>query len=118
MANATRASIIVRCFPEQAAKIRYCAGSERRTVAAYMLSVLERNITIDEKFHGYKPAMEARRKISSLEKRTAIHLRCSSEEANRIRGAAAAINMSLSRFVVFVLERSWRTKEELVQNQK
>jgi uncharacterized protein (DUF1778 family) len=117
MANSSRASIIVRCSFEQAAKIRHFAAVGRRTVAGYMLSILERNLTIDETFHAYTQAMIAHRQIGGLGQRTAIHLRCSSEEADRIRRAAAAGKMSLSLFVVFVLERSWRAKE-LIQTQK
>lgn len=112
--NPDRASIIFRCSPEYAAKIRHLAALNRRTVAGYLLSILDRSLSLDEKYHdGYTPLMiaQGRDLRAPLGIRTAIHLRCSTEEANRIRRASARRQMSISRFIVFSLERSWRATE-------
>ena len=114
-----RASIIFRCSPEQAAKVRHLAATNRRTVAGYLLSVLDRNLTLEERYHeGYTPYMAAQSREfrAPFGPRTAIHLRCSSEEANRIRRAATRRQMSISRFIIFSLERSWRAVDHVRQS--
>jgi hypothetical protein len=115
MAASRRTSILLRCSPEAAARIRYHAAREHRTVAGYLLFILERNLDIEEKYHdGYTPFMVAQvrdEQNGEKEERTAIHLRCSVEQANRIRRAAARRQLSISKFIVFALERSWRAFE-------
>jgi uncharacterized protein (DUF1778 family) len=110
-----RTSLLLRCSPEHAAKVRHHAALEHRSVAGYLLFILERNLEIDEKYHdGYTPLMVTQARAErngEKEERTGIHLRCSVEQANRIRKAAARRQLSISKFIVFALQRSWRALE-------
>jgi uncharacterized protein (DUF1778 family) len=111
---AARTSLILRCSPENAAKVRHHAAIEHRSVAGYLLSVLERIVAIEEKYHGYRSTMVAQfkgQRSHEKEDRTAIHLRCGVEQADRIRRAAARRQLSISKFIVFSLERSWQASE-------
>jgi uncharacterized protein (DUF1778 family) len=114
MSASRRTSLLLRCSPEDAARIRNQAAQEHRSVAGYLLFVLERNLAIEEKYHdGYTPLMvvHVQDERSVREERTAIHLRCSVEQADRIRRAAARRQLSISKFIVFALRRSWRAFE-------
>jgi uncharacterized protein (DUF1778 family) len=114
MPSTSRASIILRCSPEHAVRIRHHAALDHRTVAGYLLFMLQRNLAIEERyFDVYTPLMVAHIREDRISRgpTTAMHLRCSVEEANRIRRAAARRQMSISKFIVFALERSWRAIE-------
>jgi uncharacterized protein (DUF1778 family) len=116
MQHERRTSLLLRCSPEHAARIRHNAALEHRSVAGYLLFILERNLTIEEKYHdGYTPLMvrQAKESRAVKEDRTAIHLRCTVEQANRIRRAAARRQLSISKFIVFALQRSWRAFERV-----
>jgi uncharacterized protein (DUF1778 family) len=110
MIASRRTSLLLRCSPEEAAKVRHHAALEHRSVAGYLLFVLERNLAIEEKYSdAYTPLMvQQSQEETTREDRTAIHLRCSVEQANRIRKAAARRQLSISKFIVFALQRSWR----------
>jgi uncharacterized protein (DUF1778 family) len=111
-----RTSLLLRCSPEEAAKVRHHAALEHRSVAGYLLFVLERNLAIEEKYSdAYTPLMiqQSQEEPTGREDRTAIHLRCSVEQANRIRKAAARRQLSISKFIVFALQRSWRAFERV-----
>ena len=112
-----RTSLLIRCSPQDAQTIHAEALAQHRSVSGYLLNVLERSIWIDNKsVIGLPSAIippappappEARPKG-----RTAIHLRCTVEQANGIRGAAKRRLSSISSFVVFSLRRQWRAAEQ------
>lgn len=101
-----RTSILIRCSPEEADIVHSEAAMQHRTVSGYLLYALERSLWIEEKFFGFtrrKRPVPTPRPVSS----TAVHLRCTTEEADRIRQAARRRLMSISGFILFSLHRHW-----------
>jgi hypothetical protein len=101
---------------------RHLAAVEHRNVNQYMLNLLERNLAIEEKhasefgdwFSRLARDLNANGvQIKTKTTRTAIHFRCSIQEADRIRQAAARRKMSISNFAVFALHRSWRASDRV-----
>lgn len=113
--DALRASVIVRCSQKDAARIRKEAFSEHRSMSGYLLRVLELSFRIEDKVP--EPALA--RQVQFLKiyaddnPRTAVHLRCATEQAARIRKYAARRGLSLSGFVVFSLRRLWEASDRL-----
>jgi hypothetical protein len=110
-----RASVIVRCSQIDAARIRKEASREHRSLSGYLLHVLERSFFIEDKVpepalvrQGWFLRIQADENI-----RTAIHLRCTAEQAARIRRYAARRELSLSDFVMFSLRRLWEASDRL-----
>jgi uncharacterized protein (DUF1778 family) len=114
MHSAPRTSLLIRLSQEDAARVRKEALSEHRSLSGFLLNVLERSIFIEQKLaHGVSArmlSMQARATLGPQFKRlhTAVHLRCTDEEATRIREYAAMRQLSISDFVVFSLRRLWR----------
>lgn len=110
-----RASVIVRCSQEDAARIRKEASSEHRSLSGYLLHVLELSFHIEDKVPAFALARQSRgiKIYADKSLRTAVHLRCTSEQAARIRKYAASRGLSLSDFVVFSLRRLWEASDRL-----
>jgi uncharacterized protein (DUF1778 family) len=106
-----RTSLLVRCSPEDAKAIHAEALAQHRSVSGYLLCVLERSIWIEGKSLANLPYAMKISLSPSPEGRTAIHLRCTAEEADRIRMAAKRRLSSISSFVVFSLHRHWKAAE-------
>ena len=113
--NDLRASVIVRCSQEDAVRIRKEASSEHRSLSGYLLNQLERTFDIEDKVPGRVAAFQARviKIYADKSIRTAIHLRCTSEQAASIRKYAARRELSLSDFVVFSVRRVWEARDLL-----
>jgi uncharacterized protein (DUF1778 family) len=113
-----RTSLILRCSQEHADKIRQHAAAEHRHVAGYILRLLEGNLRIEETYDDrftlamVRETLEERTRAAN---QTAIHVRCTTEQAARIRKAAARRELSISKFIVFAIERSWRAAERVRQ---
>lgn len=114
-----RAALLIRCSQQDADALRLQAQSEHRTVSGCLLNILERRLRIEEKFargisgsFGEKGALDSRLSRPRTN-RTALLLRCSTEEADRIRAAAWKRQMSISNFVVFSLQRHWEAVETI-----
>lgn len=119
MKSALRTSLLIRLSHEDAGRIRKEAASEHRSLSGYLLNVLERSFFIEQKVaHGASTpmlSMQARATLGAQFKQlhTAVHLRCTVEEAARIREYAARRQLSISDFVVFSLRRLWRAMAQL-----
>ena len=118
----TRASLIIRCSRDDAARIRAQAAADNRSVSGYLLHMMERSIWVEDRVaRGLTKSflaaqahfMEGRRTGAT---RTAIHLRCSSAQADAIRGYAARRQLSISDFVMFSLWRDWDAVARLQQS--
>ena len=113
MRAAPRTSLLIRLSHEDAARIRNEASAEHRSLSGYLLNVLERSFFVEQKVaHGASTpmlSMQARTTLGPQVKKlhTAVHLRCTVEEATRIREHAARRQLSISDFVVFSLRRLW-----------
>jgi hypothetical protein len=112
-----RTSLLIRLSPEDAARIHREALSEYRSLSGYLLRVLERSFWIEQRVGGGSSASllsHARAMIGPQHKKhhTAVHLRCTVEQADRIRQYAARRQLSISDFVVFSLRRLWAAIEQ------
>ena len=117
-----RTSLLIRLSREDAARIHQEASSEYRSLSGYLLCKLERSISLEAKALG-----EASETVKALLSKwgletigpqckrlnIAVHLRCTVEEAARIREWAARRQLSISDFVVFSLRRSWNATDQL-----
>ena len=116
--NMARTSLLIRLSPEDAARIREGACSEYRSVSGYLLYALDRSFRIEEVVvrDAIAPLIskQARAIIGPQNKksRTAVHLRCTVEQAARIRKYAAKRQLSISDFVIFSLRRPWIAVEK------
>ena len=114
-----RTSLLIRLSPEDAARIRQEASSEYRSLSGYLLLRLQRSLQSEETFgtEHLKSILsrQARAFIGLQDKKlhTAVHLRCTVEEAGRIREYAAKRQLSISDFVVFSLRRQWQAADRL-----
>jgi hypothetical protein len=121
MGSEARTALLIRCSKEEAARLRGQARAEHRSVSGCLLNVLERSLRIEEKYAvGYRAqsgaTAPALAKVSRFaDSRAELFLRCSQSEAERIRGAAKRRNMSISRFVIFCLQRHWKAMQEILR---
>ena len=87
----SRTAILISCSEEEATKIRTRAEYDFRGVSAYVLSIVLRAVELDEKllgqFHKLTP-LPARTPV--LGRRTAVLVRCSDDQASRIRADLTA----------------------------
>lgn len=101
--------------------VRTQANAERRTISGCMLNILERGIAMEERYaHGITQSFlvnQARdfRMAHRMRDRTTMLLRCSDEEAQRIRIAASNRAMSISEFVGFSLWRHWEAVKKIAR---
>jgi hypothetical protein len=106
-----RTSLTIRCSHYEAAALHHQATEENRTVSACLLRILERSLIIEEKYPGELTSLiQTEALVPPVKPRTKILLRCSVEQADRIRRAAARRRVSISKFVVFALRRHWKAK--------
>jgi len=112
--RSVRTSLLIRLSHNDAARVRKEASSEHRSLSGYLLHVLERSFSIEQKLTlGASTPMlslQARATLGEQVKalHTAVHLRCTVDEAARIRKYAAGRQLSISDFVVFSLRRLWK----------
>lgn len=111
MSARRRTSLLIRCSPRDAQAIHSEALAQHRGVSGYLLNVLERSIWIEERSQVGLPYAIKIAPPDTSESRTAIHLRCTVDQANGIRKAAKRRLSSISSFVVFSLHRQWRAAE-------
>ena len=104
----SRTAILISCSEEEATKIRTRAEYDFRGVSAYVLNIVLRAVELDEKllgrFHKLS-ALPTRTRV--LYRRTAVLVRCSDEQASRIRAAAGRRSATISGFVLHCLNRNW-----------
>lgn len=111
--NSSRTALLIRCSKQEAAIIRAQAAAERRTISGCMLNILERSLWMEEQYsRGITESFlenQARefRLMHRIHDRTTLLLRCSVQEAERIRGKASNRHISISEFVGFSLWRHW-----------
>ena len=112
-----RTALLIRCKPEDAAQIHHYAAMERRPVSGYVLNVLDRILKVEDALwqklgrmhfqalNRMPPRSRARRGATTP--KTTILIRCSREEARRIRTAAERRETTISAFVTASLQRFW-----------
>lgn len=111
---ANRTALLIRCSKHEAASIRARAKAERRTISHFVLRIVLQAVEIEETIEGMWVSNPAFREQSrSFHKnpqrkvgpRTAILVRCSMEEAERIRAAAHRKNTMISDYVLHCVRR-------------
>jgi len=108
-----RTALLICCSLEEAQKIRREARFEHRTVAGYVLNILARALRLEERLAAQLSSFQrlnrvlARTPTHTLGQRTAVLVRCSVDEANRIRVAAKRRDTTVSGFVLHCLKRNW-----------
>src|SRR5215469_5717071 len=112
-----RTALIISCSQEVAARIHQRAASERRTVSAYVLRILMRWLDLEERLvvrqeEGGRP-LTLYHPVRPSGKRTTMLLRCSKEEAQRIRTGAKRRCTTISWFVIYTLALSWSADDRV-----
>lgn len=113
---ANRSALLIHCPEEDLQKVRHRAGFERRTVSAYVLNIVMRMVAFDEKvfssfIHGESLRILLTQSTPASAPKTTMLLRCSADQAQRIRAAAKQRNTTISAFVLQALHRSWNAAE-------
>ena len=105
-----RTALLICCSAAEASTIRQEATREFRSISGYMLNILSRMLTYDERFVVGETSLRVRPRRKLNQPRTEILLRCSLAEAKRIRSVARRTNMSISAFVLGRLRLSWKAR--------
>jgi hypothetical protein len=108
-----RTALLIRCSKEEAERVRIEADKQRRTISGYVLQIMGRAIEIENrllaKINPYTAVNQVfnRKSLIGAGPRTAILVRCSVLEAERIREAARRRDLPINAFVLGALRRSW-----------
>lgn len=106
---------------EEARMVRQRAELQRRGISSYILVIVMRAVEFDEHIMARGDSMRrlnrtlSRAPIRGPGPRTAILLRCSTEESERIRRAARMRAITISGFVLHSLKRSWEIEANLFE---
>lgn len=115
-----RTALILSCSLEQAATIHQRAALERRTVSAYVLRILMRRLDFEEKlvFRQQESGclLTPYQPVRTPGKRTTMLIRCSKEEAQRIRTGAKRRSTTISWFVLHTLALAWSAGDRMIWN--
>lgn len=106
-----RTALLIRCDVHEADKIRAESEKARRTIGTYVLQEVLRVVSVDDqvfsKLKYYRPSGHALRRSRYLGPRTAILVRCSVEDGERVRRAAQRRSIPINRFVLRALKMIW-----------
>jgi hypothetical protein len=101
----SRTALIISCSQFEADTTREKAELQRRTMSAYMLHNVMRQVLVDETLSRTGQKLAPRLSILA-QPRTTMLIRCSIEEAARIRTAAKRRDSTISAFVLHSLRSS------------
>jgi hypothetical protein len=111
---ANRTALLINCSQQQAKTVRDEATREHRTVSGYVLHIVLRSIDFEDSLFS------RHRSLTSLppphperleRPRTTVLIRCSAEEARRIRAAAKRRDTTMSGYILSTLRRAWDVRE-------
>jgi hypothetical protein len=110
-----RTALLIRCSTEEADRIRIEADKQRRTISGYVLQVTGRAVEFEERLLDRVDPnainrLGNRKTLLGPGPRTAILVRCSSPEADRIRDVARRRDIPINAFVLQALRRSWASE--------
>ena len=114
---ATRSAILISCSVQEAGIVRERAAQERRGISSYVLNILMRAVELQEKLRaqrkqfGLSDQDRVKMAFRSPGPRSVFLLRCSVEEARRIRRVAKTRDRTISGFVLSTLQLSWHAKD-------
>jgi uncharacterized protein (DUF1778 family) len=108
-----RTALLVYCSQKESEKIHSMAELEHRTLSGYVLNIVMRAVIFEEAVYAGLRSPRLRKRafsqpvpLSPGPRRTML-LRCSVDEAARIRTAAKRRQSSISGYVRLALKRSW-----------
>jgi uncharacterized protein (DUF1778 family) len=110
-----RTAIIISCSVDEAGTIRSQAALQHRTISGYLLNILLRSLVFEEQMLvrlKRLPPLSSRYLIRDAGPRTTVLLRCSTQEAKRIRAAAKMRGVAVNTFVLYFLRHSWKVAHE------
>jgi hypothetical protein len=109
-----RAAIFVNCSQREATTIRERAKAEHRNVSGYVRHIVMRVVAVEEKLRksAVLNRLLLRPSVRLPGPRTAFLLRCSQEEAKRIRTVAKMTDRTISGFVLRTLRRHWNIEDQ------
>jgi uncharacterized protein (DUF1778 family) len=108
-----RTALLIYCSQEEFEKIHTMAEIEHRTLSGYVLNIVMRAVTFEEAIYAGADLSRLVKRafikpvLLSPGPRTNMLLRCSRDEAVRIRTAAQRRQTSISGYVRMALKRSW-----------
>ena len=110
-----RTALIISCSREQAVTIHQRAASERRTVSAFVLRILMRWLDLEERLaRQQERPLTAYHPVRPSGKRTTMLIRCSKDEAHRIRAGAKRRCTTISWFVLHTLALAWSAGDRML----
>ena len=114
-----RTAFLLRCSNPAAETIREKARQSRRSISGYVLGVLDGSLHVEEILSGRTARLSdfagasGRAPVRESGAETAILVRCTDAEADRVRAAARRRDMSISAFVMHCLRRGWSVETEM-----
>ena len=108
-----RSALLINCSEKEARKIHEQAALQRRGVSSYVLNIVSRAVEFDDRIFAAINGLPGSKIRRLPGPRTTLLLRCSVEEAKRIRTAAKRRQTTISGFVLQALRRSWKVAEAL-----
>ena len=113
-----RTALLLYTSQEDALKIRERAALEHRTVSGYVLNILLRTVAFEETLDAWLgrrgTCLSSPPAICLPGPKTTMLLRCSSEQAQRIRAAARRRAVNVSAYIRQALWRSWKSQDSVV----
>lgn len=99
---------------DEARQMRENARAQRRTLSAYVLNIIVRAVALQEQMYANFPRAWEPDSRAKPRPRTTVLIRCSNDEAKRIRRAAQVRAMTISGYVLRALHRSWDVAHTVV----
>jgi uncharacterized protein (DUF1778 family) len=111
---------LIGCSRDQANAIREMAAQHPRTISGYVLNIVMRKVELDEGMFRRHHRLTLRRSVNwrAPGARTTMIVRCSREEAWRVRTAARRREMTISKFVLDALQVAWSVADRLAKRVK
>jgi uncharacterized protein (DUF1778 family) len=106
-----RTVLPLNCSTSESRRIHRCAEDERRTVSGYVLHVIMRTVEIEEQTYSKVRMIHPLKRLALLRPRTKMLVRCSQEEAFRVRTAAKRRSSTISNYVLHSLRRAWKAHQ-------
>lgn len=109
----TRSALLINCSVGEAREMHERAGRERRTLSAHVVMIVMRGVKADERLADSLQTLIAAPRGRDEGARTTVLLRCSAEEARRIRLAARRRETTISSYVLQALHRWWELADKI-----
>jgi uncharacterized protein (DUF1778 family) len=102
-----RTALLINLSLAEADRIREEAENERRSISSYVLHRVMNTVEVEERFFSKNSVMKPLNDAVKARPRTTKLIRCSADEARRIRTAAARRHATISGYVLTSLRRAW-----------